>query len=172
MTGPGLARDHGFVKIRALEEGEWEVLRDIRLDALADAPYAFCATLAEESNLAEAQWRARVRDQVFVAAEGGQVVGVAGCFPHSPDTVGIWGMWVKPASRGSKIGSRLLEAVEHWAETQGADRLVLSVEQNNRAAERLYLRYGFTPTGRVHPLREGSPLVEVELERHLARRDI
>lgn len=39
--------------IRRLAESDWELLRDIRLRALADAPEAFGATLEQAANFAK-----------------------------------------------------------------------------------------------------------------------
>lgn len=79
----------------------------------------------------------------------------------SPDAF-VWGMWTAPEARGRGHSGALLEAVVTWA--RGLGRIPhLHVTEGNDVARRLYLRYGFEPTGTWEPLREGSPLRIEEL---------
>jgi hypothetical protein len=49
------------VTVRRLAPGEVELLRDIRLRALKDAPLAFGSTYAREVAFAPAEWERRAR---------------------------------------------------------------------------------------------------------------
>jgi RimJ/RimL family protein N-acetyltransferase len=53
-----------------------------------------------------------------------------------------------PALRGQGIGSDVITAAARAAEEQGAQELTLSVLASNVAAQRLYLRLGFSEAGR------------------------
>ena len=46
-------------QIRRIRPNEWHLLRELRLQALADAPLAFAATLAQEEAFPEKLWRER-----------------------------------------------------------------------------------------------------------------
>ena len=46
-----------MVLVRATVVDDWQVLRDIRLEALRDAPAAFGSTYERESGRGEARWR-------------------------------------------------------------------------------------------------------------------
>lgn len=136
-------------EIRTLTPDDWRLWRDLRLAALAEAPEAFGATLAEWSGDGdrEERWRARLsipggRD--FVVLLAGTAVGMVSGVPTPDDgTVELISMWVSPAGRGRGVGDRLVEAVVQWAVEQGARTLRLSVMQDNPQAIALYERNGF-----------------------------
>jgi GNAT superfamily N-acetyltransferase len=47
------------------------------------------------------------------------------------------------------VGTRLLAEVERWARGRGAEQVVLTVWQGNRAAERFYRAAGYGAVSRV-----------------------
>ena len=61
-------------------------------------------------------------------------------------------MWVESAHRRTGLGRRLLDGVLGWAWESGAKRVRLAVADGNEQALRLYLSYGFMPTGEREPL--------------------
>lgn len=154
---------------------EWRQLRDLRLSALADAPDAFAATLAEERERPDADWRRWARDGArgrrevtFVATEGGWAwrgLAIGFVHPVKPDTVVVGAMWVAPSARRQGAARQLLEAVAAWATGVGAARLELWVTDANDAAEALYRAAGFAPTGDRQPLASNPALGQTLLER-------
>ena len=139
-------------RVTAPTEDEWPVVRELRLAALADAPDAFEAALAEERARTEDEWRARVRTGGHrLAWLGAEPVGTARGLVHGPEHH-LVGLWVSPAARGSGVAGALVDAVVDWARQQRAPRLYLWVVGENPAAQALYRRHGFAPTGRVQPL--------------------
>ena len=157
--------------IRAVEPDEWKRYRDLRLAALAEAPYAFGSTLERELAFHEPTWRSRlVARRQFVAERGERWVGTAGAIladnGHGAELVS---MWVAPEARGSGAAAELVRAVIDWARAEGHPMLSLWVTEGNPRAERLYLRAGFRRTGRVVPVREEEPdRLEVEMALDLA----
>ena len=144
-------------------EHDWAAVRDVRLAALADTPDAFDSSRAAEQGQPEQQWRDRLRaggQRLGWLDEGPVPVGLARGVVHEVGRSGgqsavehhLVGMWVSPAARGAGVAGALVEAVLDWAREQAAPRLLLWVVGGNEAAHRLYLRHGFTPTGRVQPL--------------------
>jgi [ribosomal protein S18]-alanine N-acetyltransferase len=79
-------------------------------------------------------------------------------------------MWVEPQQRRKGIGSELLDAIISWALERGLERLQLEVTETNSAAQALYIRARFLPTGRKRPLPSHPELQAIEMERSLKQR--
>jgi GNAT superfamily N-acetyltransferase len=152
------------VELRRVTADGWELWRALRLEALAEAPYAFSSKLADWATAPEARWRARLGqpdDRNLVALVEGQPVGMASGIPgDEASTVELVSMWVRPTARGHGVADALLHAVEHWGLVRGASRLCLGVVASNQRARRLYERHGLVVTGEVE---RSSPTEPVEL---------
>jgi ribosomal protein S18 acetylase RimI-like enzyme len=140
------------MQIRPVRRDEAAGLRELRLRALRDAPYAYFASLEREESLPLSYWEewATSEDKVMlVAVEDGRWLGMAGAFVHPEErgTVSLWWLWVAPSARGWGLARRLMEARADWARKLGAVRLELAVAENNEAAKALYRGLGFVPTG-------------------------
>jgi ribosomal protein S18 acetylase RimI-like enzyme len=138
--------------LRRLTEGDWALWRDVRLRALAEAPYAFGSTLGywQGEGDRERRWRSRLADVPFniVAVAGNSLIGqVSGDAADSVARVELISMWVDPAARGAGVGAALVAEVVEWARVTGAAAVVLSVKRTNEHAASLYRRMGFAPTG-------------------------
>lgn len=161
--------------VRRLGAHEADLLRDVRLQALREAPMAFGSTLAREQGYPPETWR---RWAVDSAAGEGQAVfiaepaaGMASGVIDSDDPAlaHLYAMWVAPGARGTGVGRALVDAVVAWATDRGAERLTTSVTEGNAAAWALYAAAGFSDTGRREPLGHSGAVVEV-LERPLGER--
>lgn len=152
------------MEIRRISIDEWEVLRDLRLRALAEDPDAFGMTLGDASGQSDAEWRDWIGspDRGFFAAvadDGSLVAMVVGApVDDGPGAAGLFGMWVAPEARRAGIGAALIGSVEDWARTASYARIGLGVTMTNAAAIRLYERNGFVDIGERHPLRDGTDL--------------
>jgi GNAT superfamily N-acetyltransferase len=149
-------------------------MRELRLQALADTPEAFGATLAESVARTDDEWRARFVPRpggvnVVEVDENGSFVGMASGFvaDESPDVAYLVGMFVIPERRGSGIGRRLVGAVESWAVELGLRRVELEVNPAVPAAVQLYERCGFHPTGVTRALPDRPEITVVELVKEL-----
>src|SRR5437588_1512493 len=104
----------------------------------------------------------QVRDRlkaepVWVALEGGRIVGTVGATPKG-EALYVRSMAVVPASRGRRVGHRLMECIEEFAASQGFRRVFLSTTPFLTRAIQLYERCGFCRSPeRPHNLR-GTPL--------------
>jgi GNAT superfamily N-acetyltransferase len=151
------------VEVIRLTGDDWCLLRDVRLAALADAPYAYGSNLAREQAFDEAEWRRRAGEgRWVVAVDDGEPAGMVGIYAPARDTPMVVGMWVNPGHRGRGIGDQLLAEVIRWAADNRWSDLVLRVADGNDAARGLFLRHGFTPTGCREPL-ESDPTVGTEM---------
>lgn len=135
------------ITVRMLGEDDWELWRALRLRALADAPEAFCSTLAEWSGAAdvERRWRDRLASVALnlVAEAGGDAVGMVSGAAPSGGVVELTSMWVAPEARGRGAGAALVAAVLSWAARRGARSVALDVRAQNAPAIALYARQGF-----------------------------
>ncbi len=159
MTGTGT------ITARRLGPDDWAVWRDIRLTALADAPYAFGSSLARERDLTEADWRLRLapgNGVTVVALLGDRVVGAAGGYtPPGTESVLLIAVWAHPDVRGHGAGDVLVDEVLAWARETGWSEVRLRVADGNDAARRLFVRHGFRPTGQRDTL-ESNPSAYTE----------
>jgi GNAT superfamily N-acetyltransferase len=145
--------------IRTLHPADWTVYRALRLRALADAPDAFCSTLAEESQRPDDVWAARLAAPAlgahqqgwpFVAELDGTPVGLAWVKMEGAGA-SLYQVWVAPEARGRGVGAALLDAAIAWARTRHAHALHLTVTAGDGAAARLYRRSGFVDVGSPVP---------------------
>jgi ribosomal protein S18 acetylase RimI-like enzyme len=158
--------------VRRLRAHEADLLRDVRLRALSDAPMAFGSTLAREQGYEPETWErwaaasaAGERQAIFIARPAaGMASGVID--DEEPAVAHLYAMWVAPEARGTGAGRALLDAVVAWAADRGAERLTTSVTEGNAAAAALYTAAGFADTGRREPLGHSEAVVAV-LERRL-----
>lgn len=79
--------------------------------------------------------------------EGCQQVG-HGVIQLILDEAHLLNITVKPESQGRGLGLHLLEHLMKQARTMGAGECFLEVRDSNRAAYRLYERFGFNEIGR------------------------
>jgi GNAT superfamily N-acetyltransferase len=159
-----------MVLVREITADDWELMRDVRLSALAEAPYAFGSTYAREVAFGEPQWRGRINERsVSYFAQAGPdeaPAGLAGVYVED-GVADLVSMWVRPGCRGQGVGEALVEAAASWARRRGFCTLFLWVTESNPAAMRLYERCGFAITGERQPLPWDPAVAEIRMSRPL-----
>ncbi len=158
-----------MVLVRETMQADWQALRDIRLLALRDAPYAFSSSYAREAAFEEAEWRQRAaRDGSFMAFLPEAVpAGLAGGFQPGAGPVELVAMFVRPQARGRGVGEALIDAVIAWARKRDATSVHLWVTETNKPARSLYERCGFSSTAERQPLPSDPALAEIGMTRPL-----
>jgi GNAT superfamily N-acetyltransferase len=140
------------IDIRRLTDDDWEVLKQVRLRALKDAPYAFASSYEREALFDEDGWRERLAMGAwFTAIDVSEAVGLAaGVRGWSEDPSGreLISMWVAESHRRQGVATALFSRVAAWARAQGAATLTLGVIEGNERARRAYRRMGLVETGR------------------------
>ena len=156
------------ILVRGILAGEWERVRDLRLDAVRDpdAAIAFLRSYETEAAHPDEFWQQRaalgsVGDAVaqFIAESAGEWIGTVTVIRWEPgmsdhhgrevteprgDVVGVY---VRPGQRGAGIIDALLGAAADWASTLGDEALTLDVHVDNARAQAAYRRAGFVDTG-------------------------
>jgi GNAT superfamily N-acetyltransferase len=142
-------------------------LRQLRLEALSEAPVAFGSTYERELGRSTADWQRWISPNMtfilYVAEKArGMAAGVRD--ETDPAVVHLMAMWVHPQIRGSGGADALAAAVIAWARSNAATCVRLKVIQGNDRARHCYVRLGFSPTGQTQ-VRERDGLIEMEMER-------
>ncbi|WP_245721819.1 GNAT family N-acetyltransferase [Nocardia crassostreae] len=141
--------------MRILSDDDWKLWRRLRLEALAEAPYAFGSRLEDWQGEGdrEERWRDRLSipgSRNLIAMLDQEPVGMASGVPGSEAGVAeLISMWVAPIGRGLGVGDRLIRTVEEWAAETGTRTLCLAVVPDNAPALALYRRNGFEVTGEL-----------------------
>lgn len=155
------------VIVRRFEKDEWRAYRDLRLQALADAPDSFGSTYGNEVTRTDADWQHRLHDGAtspdqlpLVAIVDDAPIGLAWARrdEHDSTLAHLFQVWVASQHRGLGIGRLLTDAVIVWARDLGIRAVRLGVTQAHPAAVRLYRRAGFVNAGEAGPLRAGSSI--------------
>jgi ribosomal protein S18 acetylase RimI-like enzyme len=156
--------------VRRAGFGDEAVLRELRLQALTDAPDAYGSTYERELARTVEDWgRWLSPGATFIVDDGHAALGLVACArdASAPTVVDLMAMWVHPTLRGSGAADALAAEVIAWARTDGARVVRLQVVHENARAQRVYERCGFRLTGRTR-VRERDGVIEVEMERALS----
>ena|SRR5271165_1912572 len=156
--------------VRRAVLGDEQILREIRLQALREAPVAFGSTHEREMARTTSDWQRWISSGVtFILYEPAGPSGLVAGGRDEADAavVHLMAMWVHPANRGSGAAENLVSAVLGWAQSEGAKLVRLKVIQGNDRARHFYERMGFRPTGQ-RQVRERDGLIEMEMERPVA----
>jgi ribosomal protein S18 acetylase RimI-like enzyme len=125
--------------------------RDIRLEALKASPEAFGSTFETENAQPLSWFFDRLGTTTVLGAFSDmKLVAMAGFAIQQGQKRAhkglLWGMYVRPAARGTGVGRRLIEAVFDVAR-QHVELIQLTVVQENEQARRLYASLGFLDYG-------------------------
>jgi GNAT superfamily N-acetyltransferase len=167
-----------MIDVRQIREGEWERLRTIRLEALADTPSAFATTLARAQVYPDSLWQERAisgaagHEQITVLAVSGErTVGMTIALGR-PDSrsriVPIVSVYVTPPERRKGVAGSLLRAAEDWVSDKGGSRTSLWVEEENVPARRFYESIGYIATLDRQMMPSSPRTWEIRLEKVLS----
>jgi ribosomal protein S18 acetylase RimI-like enzyme len=137
--------------IRPLRADDAALYRDIRLEALQLHPEAFSAAFEQEKAQPLSWFEQRLAaNTVFAGFRDQQVLGIAGFVSETgmkrAHKGHLWGMYVRPAARGTGLARQLVEAVLEYARSR-VELVQLSVIAGNVPALRLYGSMGFVAYG-------------------------
>jgi len=139
-------------RVRPFRPEEADVLRSLRLEALADNPPAFAERLEVALAMGGEDFSAPLaRGEMWGVFADGEAMAMAGFGRFTGANVDhkamIWGVYVRPQGRGSGVADQLFEALFTHAREVGVEILELGVGAFNRRAVRFYERMGFVSFG-------------------------
>lgn len=166
--------ESGAFQLWQLTPDRAEEWRAIRLEALETAPEAFGSSLDDWALRPLEDFAARLANCEMWAAgpEPGRPQAVASwesdISPAEPDLGWVMSVYVAPEARGKGLGDAIFARLARNAARAGMTRLGLHVGQQNTAAQMLYERAGFLPTGGPPMLNERG-FWEIEMRMMLQR---
>jgi ribosomal protein S18 acetylase RimI-like enzyme len=149
------------IAVRRLTSDDAVLYRALRLEALQNNPEAFGSTHDAENGRPIAWFAERLeRTAVFGAFRDSTLVGLAGFQVQDGPKVAhkgkLWGMYVCPEARKSRVGTKLVEAVIDHAR-HVVELIQLTVVSENKPARALYASLGFSEYGlEKDALRQGG----------------
>jgi GNAT superfamily N-acetyltransferase len=161
-TGPRVSGDS--IHVRRAIPGDEDVVRTLRLAALADSPDAFASTLDLEVAWSLSDWQEWIsRGATFIAEDSNGPKGIVAGEPNwdDPGSAFLIAMWVHPVLRGTGTADKLVACVLSWARAEGASGVWLHVDKGGDRARRCYERNGFHATGREIVRRREGLLIEM-----------
>ena len=141
-----------MVSIRLMLPHEWHLHREVRLQALLDAPHAFGSSYEAEAKRSNYEWQqvietalASGKNHVYLAESDGVVCGLVWCKLSAVEAglAEIFQMWVNSKHRGMRVGEKLLQAAIACARNHRIERISLEVTATNYAAAAFYQSQGF-----------------------------
>jgi ribosomal protein S18 acetylase RimI-like enzyme len=160
------------VTVRRAVFGDESLLRELRLEALTEAPWAFGSTYQRELARTPSDWQCWLAPgMTLILEEEGTARGlVAGTHDaEDPRIVYLLAMWVHPELRGTGAADLLVGEHLNWACSVDATLVRLDVMATNDRARRFYERLGFGVTGREQR-RPDDGRVELQVEHPLESR--
>jgi len=157
------------MQIRRLTPADASQFQALRLAGLRDEPLSFASSYDEEKELPACAIEDRLAIKpdrgTFGAFDGESLVGLVSLGREDMQKLShkafIWGMYVKPGSRGKGIARALIGAALSLARSVPELRQVnLCANARNIAAIALYQSMGFKPFGHE----PGSMLINGELQ--------
>lgn len=146
------------ITVRVLGESDWQLYREVWLQALRESPQTFTATFAEQSDRPQEFWRDQMtRSSRLLAEREQQPQGIVslGTYAREPAAAEIFGLYVVPQARGTGVSWRLVEAAADLARDQGFRFAFYWVGVDNGRAIGFAENFGFRTTGSRRSSRRG-----------------
>jgi RimJ/RimL family protein N-acetyltransferase len=135
------------MKIRLLNIDDLDEYKSLRLEALKQVPEAFGSSYEEEVNYSQKDWEMSFyTSNIFGAFIDGLLVGSAGFYRLNTQKTkhrgALFGMYVKPTSRGQGVASALVDIIITHAQLY-VSQIHLACVTTNLTAVKLYEKHGF-----------------------------
>ncbi|WP_180084694.1 GNAT family N-acetyltransferase [Acinetobacter sp. YH12145] len=115
------------VTVRPTVESDWEILKNVRLEALQDSPDAFTATFEKTKTHSDSEWRDRAAQkrpcQFLLAFDGMRAVGMVGGTIDKQHEFTVVAMWLYENYRGNSVADLLISSLQNMQQTKVIQKL-------------------------------------------------
>jgi ribosomal protein S18 acetylase RimI-like enzyme len=139
-------------QVITLKPEDWQLYKQIRLEALLNEPQAFGSRYADALQNSNSYWQGRlaeaqagIKSWLLFVKEMDQISGMIGAYcSDDNDVVEIISVYVTKKKRGQGFAAALMEAMVEKVSKVGAfQKAILAVNADQIEAVALYQRFGF-----------------------------
>lgn len=135
------------MKIRILTQADWKIWKQLRLEALQNAPESFGSSYEEELNWSDLDFQNELnKSDIFGVVLDTLLISCAGFYSLKSSKTShrgvVWGMYTRPEYRGQGVASALIQEIIKHAKTR-VTQLHLTCVTSNFEAMTFYQKQGF-----------------------------
>jgi ribosomal protein S18 acetylase RimI-like enzyme len=146
------------MEIYKLTTSDWEIYKELRLDALKENTESFGDSFEESVRHHDDEWKKELenpKSYILVARDYGKVFGMVAGYQEDNlkmrHMAYVWGVYVRHAQRRQGIGRKLMEAlISEFSSNKEIEKIDLNVNTSQLPAVRLYEKLGFAIAGTLH----------------------
>ena len=146
------------MEIRKLNSGDWEIYKELRLEALQKDAEAFGSSYEESLKKTNEEWKKPLENQknnIMVAFYGDKVIGMVGANQESGQKTKhvayVWGVYVNADHRGQGVAKKIMKTLlDEIMKNKEIEKINLNVNTTQNGAISLYEKLGFEIVGTLH----------------------
>ena len=160
------------IKLAQAGANEAERLRNLRLAALKDAPYAYGAQYEVDQEKPISFWQQTLSDSnwFFTSSDGVDIglIGVEKATADRGSDCWIFGWWIEQSFRGQGVAALMLSEIDKFCIEHKWFKQGLGVWPENKRAIAAYLKLGFIEGGKPIPSRSKPGQLYLPMYRNLS----
>ncbi len=141
--------------IQVLNENQWEIFKQIRLEGLKNNPKSFSHSYENKVHQDQTAWQnkfSQFRTNIIIFDENKKPIAMAVIFFNADNKLkhiaSIGAVYINSKHRGQGLGTKLIEyTINKIKQNKEIKKIKLTVIQNQTAAENLYKKFGFQKIG-------------------------
>lgn len=138
------------ISLRQLSAADWELYRNIRLEALRNHPAYFLPS-RDETVFSKSDWRGRLHNPnaaTFGLVAAKELIGISTIVRENSDPAAeralLVGTYIKKEFRRRGLSEPLFQARMEWAKQKGIKTLVLEHRADNLPIHNAHQKFGFS----------------------------
>lgn len=140
--------ESGIYAIRQLEESEFLLYKNMRLEALNVEPAMFRVTVPPETEITDNEWQERIKEPraVFGLYAEDVLIGITSIILLDHEEAYLGQSYIKKAHRGKGLSSLFYKIRMDWALAKHLKRIRVSHRESNLASKAANQKFGFRYT--------------------------